>query len=530
MGEAATNSMEPWLKLASKHFLIFSSGNGNRYLFDAATASVHHWPCQARTESVDEIYNADDCELPGLLLEMGAPVWLSDYIKTWRLHAGAFRGPRKTPACSGTTLCGSDGTTACAADRPPAWKPSPAVLSNLMLIVTEACNLRCDYCVFSGSYKEFRPHGNSMMSFDTARKGVDRFFELNESPPFKAMPNRKLDISFFGGEPLLNAELIRQVVPYAKARKAKHYMLQCSATTNLTYLPDDLARFFVENSFSLLVSLDGPEAVHDRFRRNAAGVGSYQIVMRNLEKLRKLSPQYVDDHVRIVVTLNAHSDLRAIHEFFDGGARSDLRVEFVGWIRDSDCGGFYGTHPYDGDSFRRQYRSMVELYLSYRRTGRKVTRDQFLYHMIEEPLLPVFERVMRSGSVPKSGYTGACQPGKRIAVAVDGTFHLCERINQKFPIGNVESGLDLDKCADVYDRYFKALPECGECWARSACTVCFAQVAEDREFVFGSKKCDIARTGLGIALATIYTLREEVPGALISADPMIDSQALLRAG
>jgi sulfatase maturation enzyme AslB (radical SAM superfamily) len=269
--------------------LLFSSFAGAVYLFDAATLSVHPWPWPMTRSQLDLLYSASDESLVTAIGGLGAPAELSDYILSWRHQAGAFGGWESLSHCPIHGAANEDAVPKNPLDPPP-WRPVPGILSNLLLIVTDACNLRCTYCIFSGNYDEFHTYRPARMSWDTARRAVDHFLALNEAPPFRAMPDRKLDIVFFGGEPLLESELMRQVVAYARARERDHYWIYFSATTNLTVLPDELAHFCVENGIGLDVSLDGPEPVHDLYRRDAAGRGSFAAVRRNLEKLHRIDP------------------------------------------------------------------------------------------------------------------------------------------------------------------------------------------------------------------------------------------------
>jgi uncharacterized protein len=366
------------------------------------------------------------------------------------------------------------------------------------------------------------------MSWEVAKRAVDRFIALNDSPSFQAMHDRKINISFFGGEPLLRGGLIRQVVDYSKTleKPGCGYWIDYALTTNLTHLPDQLASFLIGRDVGLQVSLDGPERVHDSYRVDAGGKGSFRTAMRNLEKLRKLDAAYFARRVTSIVTINGNSDLLAINEFFESGDPAIPPVAFVGPIRDLEQSEFHRRFPFDGARFANQYRQLMEEYVRRQRNHIPVARGQFLYRLVEEGLRALDERVMHPGTPARPVYTGTCQPGRRLAVSTDGKFHVCERINEHFPIGDVENGLDLAKCSELLRRYYHSLPDCDRCWARSICGVCMASNCSDGEFEFGAR-CERLRLDLAHRLQLLCTVREAGADALSSSDPLADRMNML---
>lgn len=502
--------------------LLFSSFSGARYLFDAATVSVHPWPWQMTRSQLNALYTASDESLPDAVEEVGAPPDLAAYVRTWRDQAFAFRAAR----CSTRAPHAAHAPGVAPEVEPPAFKPSPGVMSNLLLVVTDACNLRCRYCIFSGNYDGYHTYRPQKMSWETARQAVDHFLALNDAPPFLAMPKRKLDIVFFGGEPLLEENLIRQVVAYAKSRERSHYYIYLSATTNLTVLPDDLAHFVVENGFGLDVSLDGPREVHDLYRLNSAGGGSFDSVWHNLGKLQRLSPTYFREHVRAMVTLNGNSDLVAVRDFFESGDPRVPRVGFVGTIREMQDGAFHQRYPFNVERFRMQFAQLLVEYHRRKHAGANMSRGDLFYELFERPLSVLYKRIMSPGALRNGVYTSACTPGRRLAVSTDGKFHLCERTNERFSIGDVERGLDLDRCREIQRQYYRSLPDCECCWARAICQFCFAAVCKGTEFEFEPRRCDSMRSELALLLRSLYTALEEAPGGLACGNTLIDHHRL----
>ena len=126
-------------------------------------------------------------------------------------------------------------------------------IGQLILQVTQNCNLRCKYCVYSGSYVN-RTHSNKRMSFETAKKAVDFYYRHNRN-------KKNAIIGFYGGEPLLEMDLIKRVVEYSKKLFEGKFIV-FNITTNATLLTEDIIHFFNDNNIGLTISLDGPKSVH----------------------------------------------------------------------------------------------------------------------------------------------------------------------------------------------------------------------------------------------------------------------------
>lgn len=150
-------------------------------------------------------------------------------------------------------------------------------LRMLVLTVTHKCNLGCSYCYLRNLYPEM----GASMSFATATKAIDDLFDMTAVSKYK----KPAVIGFFGGEPLLMFDLIKEVVSYA--RMIFDNTVSFTITTNGTLITDEIAQFLAEHDFGIIVSVDGPENIHDAGRPMAGGGGSHASVLRGLEALRK---------------------------------------------------------------------------------------------------------------------------------------------------------------------------------------------------------------------------------------------------
>jgi uncharacterized protein len=148
------------------------------------------------------------------------------------------------------------------------YKPS----SKIALVITTLCNMSCDYCYASqGNYELLEEN----MSKDIAKCAINKL---------ESSFGRTHWIQFFGGEPLLNFDIIQFIVKYLRRRRAK---VKFTINTNGSVMTDDMARFLGENFAEIYVSIDGPQEIHDVHRKFRDNRGSWEIVTRNIKKLRR---------------------------------------------------------------------------------------------------------------------------------------------------------------------------------------------------------------------------------------------------
>ena len=150
------------------------------------------------------------------------------------------------------------------------------VVKALCLHVAHSCNLNCAYC-FAG---QGRFHGErSLMSFETGKRALDFLIENSGT-------RRNLEVDFFGGEPLLNWDVVKRLVEYARSIEKEHNKLfRFTLTTNGVLIDDDVIGFANREMRNVVLSLDGRREVHDRFRVDLAGRGSYDAVVPKFQEL-----------------------------------------------------------------------------------------------------------------------------------------------------------------------------------------------------------------------------------------------------
>lgn len=386
---------------------------------------------------------------------------------------------------------------------------------NLYLVVTEACNLRCSYCAYSGTYEFQRDHGTKkdLMDFETAKKAIDYFLDelvnpdkMNHLPP-------NVTIGFYGGEPLIHWQLIKQCIEYARSKpNFKRVNARFGITTNGTLLTDEVIDIFAENQVLVALSLDGPEEVHDRLRQYSSGKGSWALLMKNMAKVREKYPDYFKTRFMVSGVYDWGTDLEEVDKFF-----TEHKDE-VPWIARYSGVSTHDTTYYDQftsedkETFVEAINERRKDYYDKMRTGRREEIPRISSQLLDLDMKIIGDRphLMYGKS-----YTAACPPGERIAVHPDGTFHICEKLNTYFPIGDCDNGIQYERVREVLSKYKQQVVDldCETCVARKVCTVCFATTCQDGVFGKGDQ-CKTARRHLAASLTYNYSILEENPEAI----------------
>lgn len=328
--------------------------------------------------------------------------------------------------------------------RPVEVFETPAVVKSLCLHISHDCNLRCGYC-FAGS-------GNfggdrSMMSVEVGRQAID--FLITHSGT-----RRNSEIDFFGGEPLMNFDVVKEIVAYGKQQADRHNkQLNFTLTTNALLLDEDITQYLNENGISVVLSLDGRPEVHDRMRPDCGGGGSYAHVQPKISRLVE-SRNNEGYYVRGTFTkLNTDFDADVLH-MADLGYKQ-LSVEPV--VGD---GQDYAFAEHDLPALFAAYDRLTEAYLARQREGRPFGFFHFNLDIDHGPC--VAKRLSGCGA----GH-------EYFAVTPTGDLYPCHQFvgREEYKMGDVWQGVVNNALAQQFRRtHIFNKQDCPECWARYYCS------------------------------------------------------------
>ena len=319
------------------------------------------------------------------------------------------------------------------------------VVKALCLHVAHTCNLNCSYCFASqGEYQGDR----AVMSFEVGKQALDFLMENSGS-------RRNLEVDFFGGEPLMNFDVVKQLVAYAREKeKEKGKNFRFTLTTNGVLVDDDVIEFSNREMSNVVLSLDGRKEVHDRYRVDYAGKGSWERIVPKFQKFVEARGNK-NYYMRGTFTHANPDFLKDIEEMLALGF-TELSMEPVVCAPDAPS----ALTQEDLPIVMEQYEKLAELMLKRHREGKPFT---FYHYMIDLKGGPcIYKRVSGCGSGTEY-----------MAVTPWGDLYPCHQFvgEERFKLGDVWKGVtnfeiqkEFGDC-NVYSR-----PECRDCWAKLYCS------------------------------------------------------------
>ena len=361
------------------------------------------------------------------------------------------------------------------------------IVKALCLHVAHTCNLSCAYC-FAG---QGRYSGESaLMSFEVGKKALD-FLVANSGT------RRNLEVDFFGGEPLMNFQVVKDLVAYARSiEKDAKKNFRFTLTTNGMLIDDDVIEFANKEMSNVVLSLDGRKEVHDRFRVDHAGKGSWERIVPKFQKLVKARGDR-GYYIRGTFTHFNPDFLEDIKEMLDLGF-TELSMEPVVCSPDSPS----ALDAKDREVVMEQYEELAKLMLQRKREGKPFT---FYHYMLD----------LKSGPCIYKRISGCGSGNEYMAVTPTGDLYPCHQFvgDEKFKLGNVFEGLDNPEvqaefaACNVYTR-----KECRECWARLYCSGgCAANAYHASGSISGIYEagCDLFRKRMECAIMLAVASEED---------------------
>lgn len=378
-----------------------------------------------------------------------------------------------------------------------------ANVKSLVLELTQSCNLRCRYCVFGGDYKSRRQHAEEKkMNLDTACKSIDFFYEQLKSPLRQTLYNN-ISISFYGGEALLEFETLMESIKYAKSHRTyKEVKPTLYFTTNGVMLTPRIIEKAVAEDVVIDISLDGPKQEHDKFRVTKNSKGSWDAVMKNVKFIKTNFPVFYDKNVRFMVTLHPSHDIKKIEAFFlsneDLFNEQNTTISYVIPLeKQSD------TEKIDAMYSARKKQS-TQIY-------NELNRGEWFYRMATFRRLNNFISLGTRILSNTDSFTGACFPGtRRLFVESEGNFHMCERINHNFPIGNIRAGYNLENIRKIWEDWTQVIlkMKCWNCSHWHLCNFCIASYGGEGKVDVTEKDCERFRNTATEAIKNYLTFKE----------------------
>ena len=358
------------------------------------------------------------------------------------------------------------------------FKKRQSVLKALCLHVAHDCNLSCTYC-FAG---EGEYHGErGLMTFETGKRALDFLIENSGS-------RHNLEVDFFGGEPLMNWDVVKRLVAYGREQEKKYNKnFRFTVTTNGVLLNDEIIDFCNREMGNVVISLDGRREVNDRMRSSRNGKGSYDLIVPKFQHFmeKRGDGEY---YMRGTYTHYNTDFLQDLLHMADLGF-TELSIEPVVAPPEAD----YALKEEDLPKILEQYDQLAVEMLKREKEGRGFT---FYHYMID----------LEGGPCVVKRVSGCGVGTEYMAVTANGDLYPCHQFagEEKYKLGNVFDGVtnpevrDEFKLCNVY-----AHPECKDCFAKMYCSGgCAANASHTTGSVTGVSEmgCKIHRCRIENAL------------------------------
>ena len=319
------------------------------------------------------------------------------------------------------------------------------VVKALCLHVAHTCNLNCSYCFASqGKY-----HGDrALMSFEVGKRALDFLIEHSGK-------RRNLEVDFFGGEPLMNWDVVKALVQYARSIEKEHGKnFRFTLTTNGVLIDDDVIEFSNREMSNVVLSLDGRKEIHDRLRVDYAGNGSYDRIVPKFKRFVE-SRGGKNYYMRGTFT-HANPDFtKDVFHMADMGF-TELSMEPVVCAEDDPA----ALTSEDIQTVKDQYERLACEMLKRQQEGRPFTFYHYMLDLTEGPC--IYKRISGCGSGTEY-----------MAVTPWGDLYPCHQFvgEERYKLGNIWDGVthtalrEQFRACNAYSR-----PECKDCWAKLYCS------------------------------------------------------------
>lgn len=319
-------------------------------------------------------------------------------------------------------------------------------LNDLTLQVTKDCNFKCRYCSFTREHKLDRNHEKVNMSWQIAKGGID--FLYNHSKDSDV-----ISLSFYGGEPMLNFDLIEKAVLYAhqlfKSKKVNFYM-----TFNASVLTQYMINFLIKYQFNILISLDGPATIQNKHRKfSETGNDTFSIVMSNINRLKQTDFTYFKNYVSFAPVVFIDERLTDVLSFFASIGVDEDKISYT-------YANMSGIDYMESDIYRNT--TKPKQYYFEDKEERKIL-DKF---QDKTPLPPIWHPY------------GPCIPGfTKLFLDTYGDFYPCEKViaSPLTKIGSIFNGIDLKKVEKHMNIGKLSEEDCKNCWAIRYCEMCIVR-------------------------------------------------------
>jgi len=345
--------------------------------------------------------------------------------------------------------------------------------------VTEKCNLECKYCTYGDFYSGHDQRKNNELDIEAGIQVVKYIYDYCRSNYSTSVIN-EINISFYGGEPLMNFKFIRDITMFAKSIETKSIHFNFSMTTNATLI-NRYIDFLIQFKFRLLISLDGNHH-NNSYRVFKDGTSSFNKVVSNLTSIKNNFPKYFAEYLNFNSVLHNRNSVEEISTFIQeqfgkspmiaeissDGLISEKKAELQHLYKNKDVD-LKQSEDYYNLLHKENLKEIPDfkeaMYFIFNQTNLVFVNYSDLYFNRKRSIKP----------------SGTCLPfSRKIFVTANGKLLPCENVSHKYSFGTVTKdgvNIDFNNLAKIYSGYLERMENmCKNCFRITNCTQCMFQL------------------------------------------------------
>lgn len=356
-------------------------------------------------------------------------------------------------------------------------------LKQFVIEVTDDCNLACKYCGYRELYQNYDVRTGKKQSFNRVRILLDYLSNIWKSS-YNLSYKNSITIGFYGGEPLLGMNVIKQTIAYIESLDLENFEFHYNMTTNAMLL-DRYMDYLKENKVTLLISLDGNEH-HHAYRVTKNGKSSFQKIISNIKKIRDKYPEYFEKHINFNAVLHNKNSFQEVHDFIFEEFGKHPRISELTTV---------GISKEKKEEFFEMFQAKLDS-----ADKQIIDNNSGIDSLINNPKIALFNNFISCFTGNTYNYieqlfpsekeysyypTGTCQPfEKKIFLTVNGKILPCEKIGQERALGYVTKEsveLDFEAISNMYSElYSKIAGLCKNCFNWNNCGQCMLLLTEEK--------------------------------------------------
>ena len=364
-------------------------------------------------------------------------------------------------------------------------------LSMFTIEITQQCNLRCKYCIYSGKYENRRPHNEQSFPSDA----IPSLINFIASHADKSAP--VITICFYGGEALLQKDKIQKIIAELDSL---NFTFEFTISSNGVLLSEETIDWICsEPNLKVTITIDGDKLIHDANRIFPSGKGSFDVVMKNLRRFKERYPREYEERVQFLSTVESITYLPELSTFWaQHPLLASHRPVHISTILPNFSKGIL-SNP--ASQLRKQFAIYDMAMASYLRGEENIMTDEM------NRIIGIIEHREFFELHNQQKFITCCHSPYSCFITSTGQLYVCEKFNSENSVGNLDCGFDITALKKINTIFTKRKnSHCSKCWAKRLCRICATNVNHSiSEFEFF---CNRERQKIQLALKYYCEIQE----------------------